>query len=149
MDYEPKDPGQNRKDQTGENKPPNREDAMTHLFERFGWSGKAGGTKKGGRGRKKPRRRGSWAVFAVVAVVLASLGTLAGIWTDYLWFQQLGYADIFLTLSLIHISEPTRLRRISYAVFCLNKKKQAKHLRILAKSASRPKVKLPNLFGAG
>src|SRR5680860_794935 len=97
MDYEPKDPGQNRKDQTGENKPPNLEDAMTHLFERFGWSGKAGGTKKGGRGRKKPRRRGSWAVFAVVAVVLASLGTLAGIWTDYLWFQQLGYAGIFLT----------------------------------------------------
>ena len=28
------------------------------------------------------------------------------------------------TLSLIHISEPTRLRRISYAVFCLKKKKQ-------------------------
>ena len=29
-------------------------------------------------------------------------------------------------LSLIHISEPTRLRRISYAVFCLKKKKQTK-----------------------
>ena len=28
-----------------------------------------------------------------------------------------------LELSLIHISEPTRLRRISYAVFCLKKKK--------------------------
>ena len=28
-----------------------------------------------------------------------------------------------LMLSLIHISEPTRLRRISYAVFCLKKKK--------------------------
>jgi len=28
------------------------------------------------------------------------------------------------TLSLIHISEPTRLRRISYAVFCLKKKKK-------------------------
>ena len=27
-------------------------------------------------------------------------------------------------LSLIHISEPTRLRRISYAVFCLKKKKR-------------------------
>ena len=27
-------------------------------------------------------------------------------------------------LSLIHISEPTRLRRISYAVFCLKKKKK-------------------------
>src|SRR5665809_152931 len=29
-------------------------------------------------------------------------------------------------LSLIHISEPTRLRRISYAVFCLKKKKTKK-----------------------
>src|SRR5450759_5852095 len=28
-----------------------------------------------------------------------------------------------LTLSLIHISEPTRLGMISYAVFCLKKKK--------------------------
>src|SRR5660398_330819 len=31
-----------------------------------------------------------------------------------------------LGLSLIHISEPTRLRRISYAVFCLKKKKKKK-----------------------
>ena len=31
-----------------------------------------------------------------------------------------------LHLSLIHISEPTRLRRISYAVFCLKKKKKPK-----------------------
>ena len=31
-------------------------------------------------------------------------------------------ADDYLGLSLIHISEPTRLRRISYAVFCLKKK---------------------------
>src|SRR5678815_586200 len=31
-----------------------------------------------------------------------------------------------LILSLIHISEPTRLLSISYAVFCLKKKKQNK-----------------------
>src|SRR5660398_281177 len=31
---------------------------------------------------------------------------------------------ILSILSLIHISEPTRLRRISYAVFCLKKKKK-------------------------
>ena len=31
-----------------------------------------------------------------------------------------------ICLSLIHISEPTRLRRISYAVFCLKKKKKRK-----------------------
>src|SRR5660397_137551 len=32
-------------------------------------------------------------------------------------------AEHGVQLSLIHISEPTRLRRISYAVFCLKKKK--------------------------
>jgi len=31
-------------------------------------------------------------------------------------------APEFLILSLIHISEPTRLRRLSYAVFCLKQK---------------------------
>ena len=30
-------------------------------------------------------------------------------------------------LSLIHISEPTRQAEISYAVFCLKKKKKKKH----------------------
>src|SRR5660397_255400 len=34
-----------------------------------------------------------------------------------------------LFLSLIHISEPTRLRRISYAVFCLKKKKKKKKIK--------------------
>eukprot|EP00825_Cyclidium_porcatum_P006429 TRINITY_DN13195_c0_g1_i3.p3 TRINITY_DN13195_c0_g1~~TRINITY_DN13195_c0_g1_i3.p3 ORF type:complete len:102 (-),score=2.01 TRINITY_DN13195_c0_g1_i3:64-369(-) len=33
------------------------------------------------------------------------------------------YATFTLQLSLIHISEPTRLGMISYAVFCLKKKK--------------------------
>src|SRR5660397_282487 len=37
--------------------------------------------------------------------------------------SRMGAGDV-LELSLIHISEPTRLRRISYAVFCLNKKKK-------------------------
>ena len=32
----------------------------------------------------------------------------------------------FMDLSLIHISEPTRQAEISYAVFCLKKKKQTK-----------------------
>eukprot|EP00658_Telonema_sp_P-2_P068555 TRINITY_DN5748_c0_g1_i7.p2 TRINITY_DN5748_c0_g1~~TRINITY_DN5748_c0_g1_i7.p2 ORF type:complete len:131 (-),score=35.29 TRINITY_DN5748_c0_g1_i7:35-427(-) len=35
-----------------------------------------------------------------------------------------GMNDAGLTLSLIHISEPTRLLSISYAVFCLKKKKK-------------------------
>jgi len=39
-------------------------------------------------------------------------------------FERLHAApeNVVLQLSLIHISEPTRLRRISYAVFCLKKK---------------------------
>ena len=32
-----------------------------------------------------------------------------------------------LSCLFIHISEPTRLRRISYAVFCLKKKKKILH----------------------
>ena len=35
----------------------------------------------------------------------------------------LGLASSYLLLSLIHISEPTRQAEISYAVFCLKKKK--------------------------
>ena len=37
--------------------------------------------------------------------------------------------DARLSLSLIHISEPTRLLSISYAVFCLKKKKKHEHTR--------------------
>src|SRR5665809_7311 len=37
--------------------------------------------------------------------------------------MDLPHSSLFGFLSLIHISEPTRLRRISYAVFCLKKKK--------------------------
>src|SRR5450759_5832426 len=35
--------------------------------------------------------------------------------------------DFVFLLSLIHISEPTRLGMISYAVFCLKKKKKKKN----------------------
>ena len=40
-----------------------------------------------------------------------------------LWGLDLTKKGAIQELSLIHISEPTRLRRISYAVFCLKKKK--------------------------
>src|SRR5660397_59683 len=36
--------------------------------------------------------------------------------------DPLGYPPPFIEDCLLHISEPTRLRRISYAVFCLKKK---------------------------
>ena len=37
--------------------------------------------------------------------------------------DQMQVRDMAYKLSLIHISEPTRPERISYAVFCLKKKK--------------------------
>src|SRR5450756_2953458 len=40
------------------------------------------------------------------------------------WFAQGGGRREKTVLSLIHISEPTRLGMISYAVFCLKKKKK-------------------------
>src|SRR5450756_2679042 len=42
-----------------------------------------------------------------------------------LYFEnaQLEFFGVPMALSLIHISEPTRLGMISYAVFCLKKKK--------------------------
>src|SRR5660397_237174 len=44
-------------------------------------------------------------------------------------------------LSLIHISEPTRLRRISYAVFCLKKKKKNNKIKFKSKTKTKKKKK--------
>eukprot|EP00825_Cyclidium_porcatum_P006602 TRINITY_DN13295_c0_g1_i3.p2 TRINITY_DN13295_c0_g1~~TRINITY_DN13295_c0_g1_i3.p2 ORF type:complete len:142 (-),score=23.95 TRINITY_DN13295_c0_g1_i3:60-485(-) len=38
---------------------------------------------------------------------------------------EISGVNIVISLSLIHISEPTRLGMISYAVFCLKKKKKS------------------------
>src|SRR5450756_2896767 len=40
------------------------------------------------------------------------------------WISSPQFLHLAITLSLIHISEPTRLGMISYAVFCLKKKKK-------------------------
>src|SRR5674536_65430 len=48
-------------------------------------------------------------------------------WTAFIFGSFAGLVPwivIFMYLSLIHISEPTRLLSISYAVFCLKKKKK-------------------------
>src|SRR5665648_295849 len=41
---------------------------------------------------------------------------------------ELRNTKLIINLSLIHISEPTRLGMISYAVFCLKKKKKNNHI---------------------
>src|SRR5660398_77216 len=98
--------------------------------------------------RKLNWARGAWvasASVAVVAIVASSIAqaatqdtaqdtsavTRGDLVETMSWSGELAYANATTleyqggqgdTLSLIHISEPTRLRRISYAVFCLKKK---------------------------
>eukprot|EP00658_Telonema_sp_P-2_P009080 TRINITY_DN13433_c0_g1_i3.p1 TRINITY_DN13433_c0_g1~~TRINITY_DN13433_c0_g1_i3.p1 ORF type:complete len:107 (-),score=39.26 TRINITY_DN13433_c0_g1_i3:13-333(-) len=59
------------------------------------------------------------------AVFLASVSA-SSIWARYCELCHCAAAVCCLSvlLSLIHISEPTRLLSISYAVFCLKKKKK-------------------------
>ena len=59
--------------------------------------------------------------------LLDSLGTLSD--EELLQWEsgQKGFTSMYrMHLSLIHISEPTRLGMISYAVFCLKKKNKKK-----------------------
>ena len=52
-----------------------------------------------------------------------------------------GYGLRGVALSLIHISEPTRLLSISYAVFCLKKKKKKKNKKKKKKKKKKRKEK--------
>src|SRR5678816_1503916 len=63
---------------------------------------------------------GSW-TFIIIQSVILLFWIVLNI-TAYVQ-QWDPYPFILLNLSLIHISEPTRLLSISYAVFCLKKKK--------------------------
>ena len=71
---------------------------------------------------------GRW-MFNIMAVYLVSGLWHGANWTFIIWGGIFGVlyileflGDKLLKLSLIHISEPTRLLSISYAVFCLKKK---------------------------
>eukprot|EP00658_Telonema_sp_P-2_P069941 TRINITY_DN5946_c0_g1_i9.p2 TRINITY_DN5946_c0_g1~~TRINITY_DN5946_c0_g1_i9.p2 ORF type:complete len:115 (-),score=30.86 TRINITY_DN5946_c0_g1_i9:113-457(-) len=68
--------------------------------------------------------------FSLTAAVLAlkiSAKTGTNEWKSQCWAITLWAQPPCPRLSLIHISEPTRLLSISYAVFCLKKKKK-KHV---------------------
>ena len=67
-----------------------------------------------------------WGPFGLA--LLFCTGLWLSIRTGFFQFRRMGYwlrhtIGAIFTLSLIHISEPTRRTPISYAVFCLKKKK--------------------------
>eukprot|EP00658_Telonema_sp_P-2_P018387 TRINITY_DN17216_c0_g1_i4.p1 TRINITY_DN17216_c0_g1~~TRINITY_DN17216_c0_g1_i4.p1 ORF type:complete len:104 (-),score=17.30 TRINITY_DN17216_c0_g1_i4:32-343(-) len=59
-----------------------------------------------------------------VQVANVHSGTLGTAATTVVVVVVVGHESGVIALSLIHISEPTRLLSISYAVFCLKKKKK-------------------------
>ena len=68
--------------------------------------------------------------FLSEASMLRAVGDVPSIVHVMDYFEANGTAYMvmeYLDLSLIHISEPTRQAEISYAVFCLKKKKKKRH----------------------
>ena len=61
------------------------------------------------------------------ADMLSPVATVADVQSMIDSARQVYLSDALLGLSLIHISEPTRLLSISYAVFCLKKKTKNNH----------------------
>src|SRR5665647_3802354 len=61
---------------------------------------------------------GRW--MAALPLPLTEHDRVGGYW----WELSMRQVEVSRTLSLIHISEPTRRTPISYAVFCLKKKKK-------------------------
>src|SRR5659263_753739 len=58
-----------------------------------------------------------------VLTILSLIGTVMNVKKMHYCFYIWAFTNAIWSLSLIHISEPTRLGMISYAVFCLKKKK--------------------------
>src|SRR5660397_107801 len=76
-----------------------------------------------------------WAGFAA-ARLGGRLSDIGAAVERHVWPHGYGVVE---ELSLIHISEPTRLRRISYAVFCLKKKKKTKKKRTTTQTTKQRK----------
>eukprot|EP00658_Telonema_sp_P-2_P026435 TRINITY_DN20674_c0_g1_i2.p1 TRINITY_DN20674_c0_g1~~TRINITY_DN20674_c0_g1_i2.p1 ORF type:complete len:132 (-),score=35.05 TRINITY_DN20674_c0_g1_i2:19-414(-) len=83
--------------------------------------------------RQHPLKSNRSYTFVIVCPTLP--GGKSGGWSERYWWWCLSHGHLQHTtlsprrcspfiLSLIHISEPTRLLSISYAVFCLKKKKK-------------------------
>src|SRR5659263_760079 len=88
--------------------------------------------------KPQPKYRKFLAVFAIFLAIFFLINTdyqnlfskVQSYWSDdsvrnfQINKNWIAKYKIILNLSLIHISEPTRLGMISYAVFCLKKKKK-------------------------
>src|SRR5450759_3724080 len=72
-----------------------------------------------------PATASQYGVRSIPTLILVKNGKVQDTQIGLLSKNQLtALLDKYLNLSLIHISEPTRLGMISYAVFCLKKKKK-------------------------
>src|SRR5213593_1453052 len=60
---------------------------------------------------RRPRRRGRLLILAVLAVVVLGAGTALSYYVDALWFDSLGYVDVFW--------KTLRLQSLIFTVFLL------------------------------
>ena len=100
------------------------------------------------RAQAREALRGKWPMAAVAALIysaiaggLSAIPVIGGLCSLFVGLpvaygftivmlgvcrgKDIDFGVLFEGLSLIHISEPTRLGMISYAVFCLKKKKES------------------------
>src|SRR5450756_3006043 len=80
------------------------------------------------RARSSTTHRSGFTLIEVTVALAILMIAVIALVASYGWYYQRlsdeRVATIGQNLSLIHISEPTRLGMISYAVFCLKKKKK-------------------------
>ena len=72
--------------------------------------------------RRPRRRRGLPILLAVLAVLVLGGGTALSYYVDALWFESLGFADVFWTTlqlqaAVVHASSPSSRSSILYGSF--------------------------------
>ena len=96
------------------------------MRKRAGRLSNTAGRKTGNRWKRGELLVETIVAIAVFVVVMVAVSAMVAVSYHMLNASREQYGQIRQRLSLIHISEPTRQAEISYAVFCLKKKKKNK-----------------------
>src|SRR5450759_4093929 len=68
----------------------------------------------------KPRRWVRWAVIAAVVILLSMLGSLVGLYTDWLWFRDMGHLDVFFTPLWAKMATGFTFGAVAFALLYVN-----------------------------
>ncbi len=94
-------------------------EVFRRAMEDAGWIDESGGGDGGENGGNRPPfrpgqqprlSRGNW-LFIIVVILVLSISSIANVYTDWLWFTELGYRSVWLT--------QWSVRAISFVIFFL------------------------------